>query len=905
MPGTSDRLLINNGGYSLSFSGDGDHVLITADEVNLSTFTYVAWIKIDTLKQNTIRGDTKGSGTRAPKFRVNASGYLELLEQSVASIGTSTGTIPLNKWTHVAVNYDAGGNYVFFINGQEYGSGTNLRSFEFGDMQIGSSADADEDFSGLMDDFRLYNTALSQSQIEQIYLTGEVAVTPRLFFKFDEGSGSVAIDSSGDDREAIIIGATYSSDTPSVVNARSAVSNKFKIRDMGTSLSFDGSDDYVYKNSAGVYGASGYSVEMWVKGSPTNDTYFYSEANSATNTQYFSLRASVLGVNKGRVSARLVNNAGTVLLNSVNGTIIAFDGNWHHIVWVDDGGSCQLYVDGVLDSTDFDYTPVGSFTFNRTSVGALYRTTASAFCKSKFDQVRTWSVALTQEEVTNLYLRNYKPSIPELEWLFDEGSGSSATDSSGNGNTGTISGATYLSDVPLRRRFKARDMKSSLKFDGSNDVVTVANHADLQITGDFTLGCWLNLDSYANNASLISKFANDNNCEYHWRINQTSGVFYLQQGSGSGQLNYTGASKVPLHKWVHVVVVKNSSNVTYYIDGVAGTPLSTSATVIVSTNADVYLGGRNDSSLYLPGKMREAFICNEDLTQSEIRSIFYDGDYPSSTKMVLRMDEKYGTSLADDSGNSHVGTVNGAAFLTDVPLKSRNTALKDYIKSLSGLVVYYPMDEQSGRYAFNEAPDTYGTFNGVKTGATQNVPGLVGGAYSFDGNGDRVAFGDIPALSDATALSVFALINCANITQDHYIFGNISTAANGFFLYADDVGFETSRTNTFKIFVQSTSASHIEGTSELNEAGIWKMVGFTFIASTTTNGLKLYVDGVLDRVASTEFVSNAGQSNNSINTGESHAGSLDANASIQHIMAFNRVLTQEEITKLAQLAELA
>ena len=49
-------------------------------------------------------------------------------------------------------------------------------------------------------------------------------------------------------------------------------------------------------------------------------------------------------------------------------------------------------------------------------------------------------------------------------WGFDEASGPAATDASGRGNTGTISGAT---------RTTAGKFGSALTFDGVNDLVTV------------------------------------------------------------------------------------------------------------------------------------------------------------------------------------------------------------------------------------------------------------------------------------------------------------------------------------------------------------------------------------------------------------------------------------------------
>lgn len=225
-------------------------------------------------------------------------------------------------------------------------------------------------------------------------------------------------------------------------------------------------------------------------------------------------------------------------------------------------------------------------------------------------------------------------------------------------------------------RFIVRDFVSCLSFDGSNDYAYVADHADFKITGDLTLGTWIKLTSYDNNAGLINKFTDDNNCEFHWRINQNTGFMYLQQGSGSGQLTYEDTKRVPIGQWCHIVVTKNSTNIKFYINGVLGVTGNTSATPVVATTAAVHIGRRTDGQLFLPGKLDDSFICNDDLTISQIQDIYYSGIYPSTNlKLRWKMDENAGTSLTDSSGLSHTGTLGATtaapAWSTDVFMTSR------------------------------------------------------------------------------------------------------------------------------------------------------------------------------------------------------------------------------------------
>jgi len=82
-------------------------------------FTYSAWIRSTTSNGDIYNANANGM----PQFRL-LSGKLTLDRASVANVGTSSGTVSTNVWTHVAITLDASGNYVFYINGSAAGSGT-------------------------------------------------------------------------------------------------------------------------------------------------------------------------------------------------------------------------------------------------------------------------------------------------------------------------------------------------------------------------------------------------------------------------------------------------------------------------------------------------------------------------------------------------------------------------------------------------------------------------------------------------------------------------------------------------------------------------------------------------------------------------------------------------------------
>jgi len=117
-----------------------------------------------------ITGSLYNSG---PEFRLESTGVLGFLKESVTSIGTSTSKVSVNLWYFVAVTYDRLGDYTFYINGANAGSGTNLQSFSWSAQLIGENGAASgEQFDGLISNLQIYNTTLSANSIQTLYQKG-------------------------------------------------------------------------------------------------------------------------------------------------------------------------------------------------------------------------------------------------------------------------------------------------------------------------------------------------------------------------------------------------------------------------------------------------------------------------------------------------------------------------------------------------------------------------------------------------------------------------------------------------------------------------------------------------------------------------------------------------------------
>ena len=162
---------------------------------------------------------------------------------------------------------------------------------------------------------------------------------------------------------------------------------------------------------------------------------------------------------------------------------------------------------------------------------------------------------------------------------------------------------------------------------------------------------------------------------------------------------------------------------------------------------------------------------------------------------------------------------------------SKQKKFKRYIKSLSGLYAYYPLNDTSGD-AINNAPSTLGTLNGTQTGATQSVEGRVGKSYGFGGDGDRVV---INSLVPTTTFSFFCAFK-KNGTPDAN--DRLLDQASGGPTRGWDIVLNSDNTATFHTWNNSGVALTLQfGTIPDNQ---W----VTLAGSIGASASKLYLNGV-------------------------------------------------------------
>jgi len=203
------------------------------------------------------------------------------------------------------------------------------------------------------------------------------------WWSFDEGSGTVAHDGSGQGNDGTFVGA------PQWVSGV-----------IGGALAFNGdNDDQVELTTPLPIGSSSNTVAVWIKvpligqdglasGERVGDVLGNYNDSPNSNWELHGAGQVRLWWNNGQIDAR--------------GTTDLRDNTWHHVAWVRDqaANACTMYIDGQLETST---TTVGSdITFETTHrIGGDNRGDPPCF-HGQMDDLQIYSRALSQDEITTI-----------------------------------------------------------------------------------------------------------------------------------------------------------------------------------------------------------------------------------------------------------------------------------------------------------------------------------------------------------------------------------------------------------------------------------------------------------------------------------------------------------------------
>ena len=213
-------------------------------------------------------------------------------------------------------------------------------------------------------------------QIAEVELLGVPG--PVAHWKFDEGAGTVALDSSGNGNDGIFVG-----DPQWVAGV------------MGGALEFNGDDYLDCGNGPSLQIQDAITISFWFNVVAFENTWegFLAKGDN-------SYRVSRGGGNGDATHMGISGTSAGGGNGWFNGNAIVTGGVWHHFAGTYDGAEGKIYIDGVLDATSPGTGQINISDYNF-YIGENAQATGR-FLHGILDDVRIYNQALSANEVSEL-----------------------------------------------------------------------------------------------------------------------------------------------------------------------------------------------------------------------------------------------------------------------------------------------------------------------------------------------------------------------------------------------------------------------------------------------------------------------------------------------------------------------
>ncbi|MCD6138811.1 MAG: LamG domain-containing protein [Deltaproteobacteria bacterium] len=212
----------------------------------------------------------------------------------------------------------------------------------------------------------------------------------------------------------------------------------------GKALQFDGVDDYVEvpHNPSLTWSTENFTVELWL--------YFVGRS-----ANFASIIAKHTWGSSGWAISSETDGDGFAFINGATQekyytttTTDNLKNRWIHLAFVRRGSEWTWYINGAVDNSG----TLTDFVEGTESMQIMGEPAKPRYCEGTIDEVRIYNRALSAEEIIQLFRGGHVWKGLVLWLRFDEGSGTTAGDSSGCGNHGTIYGATWTNGAMILRK---------------------------------------------------------------------------------------------------------------------------------------------------------------------------------------------------------------------------------------------------------------------------------------------------------------------------------------------------------------------------------------------------------------------------------------------------------------------
>ena len=305
---------------------------------------------------------------------------------------------------------------------------------------------------------------------------------------------------------------------------------------------------------------------------------------------------------------------------------------------------------------------------------------------------------------------------------FDEGSGTTTADRSGNGNTGTLSNATWS---------PAGKFGNALFFNGTNARVNVNDSNSLDLTSGMTLEAWVKPSLANTNFQDIILKEQTSNLVYALYSSTDNGRPDTENFIGGSAKVLLGPSALPTSTWSYLTATYDGSTVRLYVNGTQVSSLAATGPITTSTGAlriggNVVWGGE-----WFNGWIDEIRIYNRALNASEITNDMFTSVTPDTTPPTI-----VSRTPASGSAGINVGTPVTATFsefMRASTINGSNIVLKDPSNNVIPATVSYDATTNVATLTPQVAMQYGVTYTVTVKGGSGGVTDYVGNPMASDG----------------------------------------------------------------------------------------------------------------------------------------------------------------------------
>ncbi|MFA6304435.1 MAG: LamG domain-containing protein [Patescibacteria group bacterium] len=557
-----------------------------------------------------------------------------------------------STWYLLTGTYD-GETVKLYLNGTLINSNTNPSgSITYTNnnplciSQEASASDCTSDgsiyyFNGSLTDLRIWNRALSVTEITTLYKSySPVTQTNSL----DKG----LIADFPLNRATMQSATTFKDTTPyartgTITAGGSAGLSTDQKGLAGGAYDFDGSTTYIDlgdSNDLSFTNGSGtdkpFSISAWIYADTASAFRAFTKSRSTSVGEY------VFGVLSSGRASLLLYSGGAVSSNQIYSAIDTdfTAGVWTHVVGTYNGSESQtginVYINGVRPAQTQALAGTYSGMSNTTATARIGRFQYGAspndtFADGRISDLRVYNRVLSATEVKNLY-KSYGPVVQTnsldkglMAWYpLSRSTMQSATtfaDQSPYARTGTITAGSSAGLSANQKNlagsaYDFHDTTTYITLPASNVLIPNPNAA--------TISFWAQVDGDANADDYFAGFQRSSGSSFMSIRGTTSQTYisWIYANNTNGVVIGNGTKNIDDSAWHHYIYMRNGANLYGYIDGVLDFSASNAGQSASSHVANIGSFNNTPASFSFDGRISDVRVWNRTLTATEIKNLY-------------------------------------------------------------------------------------------------------------------------------------------------------------------------------------------------------------------------------------------------------------------------------------------